>query len=207
MNRSRPSSNASGSSIASSLLVQVRDRDPDAWQQLVRVYGPLVFQWCRRKGLSEEAAADVGQEVFSAVAAGVRKFRREKKGDTFVGWLRQITRFKIADYWRRDKRRPTAIGGSEFRDAIAALPDLNDAPDTDQHAPAPNDRQLIFGHAIQMVRERFTPQTWNAFFRTAVEDQATADVAADLGMTTMAVRQAKSRVLRKLREALAEEFD
>lgn len=211
MNRSRPNSNAaasrSGSSIASSLLVQVRDQDPDAWQQLVRVYGPLVFQWCRRKGLSDEAAADVGQEVFVAVAASIQKFRREKKGDTFVGWLRQITRFKIADYWRRDKTRPNVIGGSEFRNAIAALPD-EDSGDTDEsQVAAPSERQLIFGHAIQMVRDRFTPKTWNAFYRTAVEDQETADVAADLDMTTMAVRQAKSRVLRKLREALAEEIE
>lgn len=206
MNTSDTRFGASGSSIASSLLVQVRDRDPDAWQQLVRVYGPLVFEWCRRKGLSEEAAADVGQEVFAAVAAGIQKFRREKQGDTFVGWLRQITRFKIADHWRRDKTRPAAIGGSEFRDAIAALPALDD-DESDEGEAAPNERQLLFGHAVETVRRRFTPKTWEAFVRTAVDDQNTADVAADLGMTSMAVRQAKSRVLRKLREALAEEIE
>ena len=38
------------------------------------------------------------------------------------------------------------------------------------------------------------------FWLTAVEDRGPADVAARFGVTPVAVRKAKSRVLRRLRE-------
>jgi len=35
---------------------------------------------------------DVAQEVFRVAAASIEKFRRERPGDSFRGWLRGITR-------------------------------------------------------------------------------------------------------------------
>lgn len=55
-----------------------------------------------------------------------------------------------------------------------------------------------------MVRSEFEDRTWQAFWRVAVEGHATAEVAADLGITANAVRQAKSRVLRRLRQELGD---
>ncbi|MEZ6101764.1 MAG: hypothetical protein R3E01_22750 [Pirellulaceae bacterium] len=46
--------------------------------------------------------------------------------------------------------------------------------------------------------------TWDAFWRTAVLGQATADVADELGMTAAAVRKAKSRTLQRLRRQLGD---
>jgi hypothetical protein len=53
-----------GSSISSSLLLRARAHDPEAWRRLVRVYGPLIYSWCRRAGLQAADAADVDQEVY-----------------------------------------------------------------------------------------------------------------------------------------------
>ncbi len=35
------------SSTSTSLLRRVKARDPDAWQRLVNLYGPLVYRWAR----------------------------------------------------------------------------------------------------------------------------------------------------------------
>ena len=48
-------------STSSSLLMRVKGRDPDAWQRLVNLYGPLVYRWAREAGLQDSDAADVMQ--------------------------------------------------------------------------------------------------------------------------------------------------
>ena len=53
-----------------------------------------------------------------------------------------------------------------------------------------------------MIRNEFEDRTWQAFWRVTVECQPSDMVAESLEMTPAAVRQAKSRVLRRLREEL-----
>jgi RNA polymerase sigma-70 factor (ECF subfamily) len=56
--------------------------------------------------------------------------------------------------------------------------------------------------ALELIRRDFEEQTFRAFWRTAVDDRTAAEVATELGTTVDAVYQAKSRVLRRLREEL-----
>ncbi len=58
--------------------------------------------------------------------------------------------------------------------------------------------------ALEQVRLQFEERTWQAFWKVAMEDRPAADVAAELGLSVTSVRQAKSRVLRRLKEELGE---
>lgn len=182
--------------------MRIRDLEPDAWGRLVSIYGPVVYRWCVQSGVRGEDASDVGQEVFRAVADSISKFRRDRSGDTFVGWLRTITRYKIADYRRRQSTDPEAIGGTDFNIVVSQLPD---APVDDSEDELSGDQvnSVLFRRALELIQCEFEPNTWKAFWATAVEGRATKDVGADLNMSDMAVRKAKSRVLRRLRD----EFD
>src|SRR2546429_459226 len=100
-------------STSPSLLARARANQPAAWEQLVDLYAPLVYHWCRRAALGPEDTADVFQEVFRAVARNLSDFRREREGDTFRGWLRTITRNKVRDHYRRHQEGPQAIGGTD----------------------------------------------------------------------------------------------
>src|SRR5690348_3168781 len=86
------------SATSRSLLERLQANDEAAWTRLVVLYSPLVLDWCRRWGLQEHDAADVFQEVFQAVAGHIARFRKERHGDTFRGWLRVITRNKVHDH-------------------------------------------------------------------------------------------------------------
>src|SRR3954451_16054692 len=88
-------------SISNSLLEGVKSRDARAWQRLVDLYGPLVYHWCCRPGLRREDRADIFQEVFRTLAEKIDIFCRDRPGGTFRGWLRTITRNKIADHFRK----------------------------------------------------------------------------------------------------------
>ena len=195
-----PRSIQSGS-ISSSLLVGVRSFRADAWKRLVHIYGPLVYQWCSQAGLSRHDAEDLGQEVFRAVALRIDGFHRNKHGDTFGGWLRVITRHKVTDFWRQKSKRPQTVDGSEFLDQLSS--DDNSPSLGESKVDTATVRGVICERALYLIRSEFRETSWKAFWGTAVEGRATADVAADLHMTSMAVRKAKSRVLRRLRD----EFD
>ena len=181
---------------SASLLCRVRTFDPAAWARLVDLYGPLVYRWCVRARLQPADAADVGQDVFAAVARTITRFRREREGDSFRGWLYTITRNKIRDRVRA--RRPTAVGGSAAQRDLQQLPTPPDVEDDASGA----DRGYLIRRAVELVQRDFEPDTWAAFWRSAVDGQPADEVAAALGMTRNAVYLAKARV----RKRLAEEF-
>jgi RNA polymerase sigma-70 factor (ECF subfamily) len=191
---------SSSTSTHRSLLQRARVHDPAAWERMLALYGPLVLGWCRGWGLREEDAADVFQEVFQSVAAHLAGFHRDRAGDSFRGWLRTITRNKVTDHYRRRQREPAAVGGSEARDRLARV--AGAAP-PDEPGETAAEAGLLH-RALGMIRGEFEPRTWEAFWRTAVDGRAAADVAAELGMTPGAVRVAKSRVLHRLRAELGD---
>ena len=197
-----PGAGPTPGSTSLTLLDRLKQRDPEGWRRHVRLYGPLIYRWCRRGRLQPEDAADVTQEVFRTVAARIDDFRRDRPGDSFRGWLWTITRHKIGDHLRRLRREPDAAGGSDAQERWQQLPDP--LPDDDDAAADFSD---LVHRAMDLVRAEFGDRTWQAFWRATVEGRATKDVAAELGVTPDAVRMAKSRVLRRLREELPDLTD
>jgi RNA polymerase sigma-70 factor (ECF subfamily) len=185
-----------------SLLERVKGDDQAAWDRLVTLYAPLVFQWCRGWELREQDAADVFQEVFQAVVTHIADFHIDREGDTFRGWLRTITHNKVRDHFRRRGREPEGVGGTEAQGRMAEVPQLQESDE--DSAPRGNEEQVLFRRALELIQPEFAERTWQAFWRTAVEGRATADVAAELSMSSGAVRVAKSRVLQRLREELGD---
>ncbi|MBN9119805.1 MAG: RNA polymerase sigma factor [Planctomycetes bacterium] len=183
---------------SATLLDRARNNDAEAWRRLVHLYGPLVDRWCAHKGVYGPDAEDVRQEVFRAVAANLSAFRRDRAGDTFRGWLRAITRHKLLDHFRARSARPEAQGGTDAHHELQNLAEPNLPEDTEE------DLGALYRRALELVRSEFEVQTWQAFWRAAVEGHAPADIAADLGVTPAAVRKAKSRVLLRLRQELGD---
>jgi RNA polymerase sigma-70 factor (ECF subfamily) len=197
----RNGSDLSSAGTPRSMLDCIKANDPRGWERLVALYAPLVFHWCRRHALQESDAADVTQEVFRAVLTHVSTFRKEKPTDTFRGWLRTIFRSKVHDLFRQRGREPAGAGGSDAQAFLAQFP----GPTVGESEPneAIAERELL-ARALAMLRGEFEERTWKAFWHTVVEGRATGDVAADLGMSTGAVRVAKCRVLHRLRDLLGD---
>lgn len=187
---------------SSSLIGRVRLRDPQAWQQLAQLYGPLVYRWARQCGLQDHDAADITQDVFASVARSIDAFRRDQPGATFRGWIWTITRNSVRAHFRNRDRHPAAQGGTDAQQQFANLPallDSDDQPQPDQSTPT------LARRALQLIRSEFEPHTLQAFERVTMFGQSVPDVAAALGMTPAAVRQAKYRVLVRIRQMLADE--
>jgi RNA polymerase sigma-70 factor (ECF subfamily) len=183
-----------------SLLERARGKDPDAWRRLVELYQPLVRFWCRRAGLEAADLEDVLQETFAAAATKLGQFRHDRPGDTFRGWLRKIARNQVLLHFRRGQRRPQAQGGSEARRLLETVPDPLGEAGTEEAAEI----SQLYRRAVEQVRAEFGDLTWRAFWLTTIEDRAPVTLARELGMTPAAIRQAKSRVLRRLKREMGE---
>src|SRR5579871_1298113 len=156
------------------------------------------MHWCDQWSVRGQDADDIRQEVFQAVAVGLDRFHRDQAGDTFRGWLRGITRNKLLDHFRRRQNQPQAEGGTHAQQMIHEV--------AEQELPSDSEEVLggLYRRALELVQSEFENRTWEAFWRSAVDGHAPADVARDLGMTTAAVRKAKSRVLHRLRQEVGE---
>ena len=190
------------SRTSTSWLSRVRHRDPQAWRRLTELYGPLVYHWGRRHGLSAEDASDLTQEVFSAVAGAIERFLHSPEHGTFRGWLWTIARNKLRDHFRRDANREEAAGGTEACLRLASIPEV--WSDESHGATDPGELQRLFRRALDRVRCEFEDRTWQAFWLSTIEQQDTDDIAHQLGLSANSVRQAKSRVLRRLRHELGD---
>lgn len=184
---------------STSLIQRLKTHDAEAWQRLLDLYVPLVFSWCRHSGLQAQDAADVVQEVFRAVLRGIAEFQYRRPTDTFRGWLRTITKNKIRDHFRDQAGIPVAMGGSEahlrFMEVAAMEP--GDSPES---GPVSS----LIRRALELIRAEFEDRTWQAFWLMAVGQQSSTEVAQKMKMTPGAVRQAKYKVLRRLRQELGD---
>jgi RNA polymerase sigma-70 factor, ECF subfamily len=187
--------------LSTTLLDRVKAGQPAAWERLFALYSPLVYGWCRRCDLQAAEAADIAQEVFATVNLRVPDFSRHQGQGTFRGWLRAITRNKIGDFLRRQRRPEHAQGGTQARERIEGIPDPLESTSADDDA---QEERTLVSRAMELVRAEFEPRTWQAFWQVTADGRTSAEVAVELGMTLQAVYKAKSRVLCRLREELVD---
>jgi RNA polymerase sigma-70 factor (ECF subfamily) len=185
-----------------SLLERARASDGAARQRVVQLYRPLVLAWCRG-GVRGTDAEDVAQEVLTSAFIHLGQFRRDRPEGTFRGWLRAITRNQVLLHFRRNQGRAQAEGGSDAWAELQAVVD----PLAGQPQEETADARALYRRAMELVRGDFEEQTWQAFWLTVVEGRSAAVLAPELGMTPAGVRQAKARVLRRLKDELGELLD
>ena len=183
-------------STSLSLLASLRLRDKSAWQTLVHLYGPLVYEWCRRRGLTPDASEVIGQEVFMAVFTSLETFRKSDANGTFRGWLRQITFHKCADYVDGVVRQPKVIGGSDWNTRINEV--ASEEPDDAEQAS--NEVRFLFNRAIDLIRGEFTETNLKVFLEVTANGRPPKDVAAEFGLSINSVYLIKSRILKRLKE-------
>ncbi len=188
-------------STSVSLLDRLKAARPDAsdWNRLQVIYLPLIRRWLGRvPGLGAEAD-DLAQEVFVVVIRELPRFERQREG-SFRAWLRQVTVNRVRTHRRKGRKRPVA-GNDPADGFLDSLADPNG--DLAREWDADHDRH-VFQKLLSIVQPDFSATTWEAFRRFGVEGLPAARVAEDMKLSVNAVIQAKSRILKRLREEAGE---
>jgi RNA polymerase sigma-70 factor (ECF subfamily) len=182
-----------------SLIVRLRDpADAVAWREFVALYEPLVYNLAFRRGLQDADARDLCQEVFLAVGRAVHRWDPDPARGSFRGWLSRIARNLLVNFLTR-QHQPRGSGATSVQELLEAQ------PSADPSATALFEteyRRRVFRWAADEIQGEFTPATWQAFWRTAVEGRPPREVASELGLTVGAVYIARSRVLACLRQRI-----
>jgi RNA polymerase sigma-70 factor (ECF subfamily) len=188
-----------------SLLDRLKHAKPDAaeWRRLQDIYLPLIRHWLSRlTGLHDEVE-DLTQEVLVVLFRELPRFERQRHG-SFRAWLRQIAVNRMWAFCRARRKHPFAEGGSEIEQLLTQLEDPSS--ELARQWDRDHDRQ-VFQKLLALVQPDFAPVTWQAFNRFALDGRSAARVAKELGMSESAVVQAKSRVLKRLREEAGDLMD
>lgn len=180
------------------LLNRIRETDDaEAWAEFARLYGPVVYGFARKRGLQDADAADLVQDVLRSVARNAHRINYDPKRGTFRGWLYTVTRNKVYNFLSANKNRPKAGGDSASQERLDQLAGKSNESEAEWELEY---QRRLSAKAMDRVKHEFQPNTWQAFWGTAVEGRSAAEIGTELKMTAGAVYVAKSRVLARLRD-------
>ncbi|HTI99407.1 MAG TPA: sigma-70 family RNA polymerase sigma factor [Dongiaceae bacterium] len=177
-----------------SLLSRLQDwGDQESWRCFFDTYWRLIYSVARRSGLDDSAAQDVVQETVIGVAQNIHKFRRDPAAGSFKGWLLNLTRWRIADQFRKRKgvgspASPLSVG-DDPGNVPAELEVLWDA----------EWQSNLLQTALERVKNRVRAEHYQIFNLNVVQEWPAAKVAAALEINIGRVYLAKHRVAALLR--------
>ena len=151
---------------------------------------------CALRGLNGEVP-DLVQECCWSWSASFLPSSAQREG-SFRCWLRTIATNQLRECWKRKKRQPGLI--DEAYDFLAQLE--NTASELSRQWDREHDR-FVLEKLFKTVQADFSPATWQAFRRFAVDGLPAKNVASELGINENAVLLAKVRVLKRLRQESA----
>jgi len=181
------------------LLLKLKQdpQDQMAWTDFVSHYGPKVYGWCRKWCLQEADAQDITQIVMLKLAEKMKSFSYDPTR-SFRGWLRTLAHHAWSDFMASRNRHGQGSGDEEVHQLLLTAEARDDLV---KHMEEQYDRELL-EMASARVRMRVAPQTWDAFYLTAVEGLSGAEAAERVGMQVSQVFVAKHRVQKLLREEI-----
>jgi RNA polymerase sigma-70 factor (ECF subfamily) len=177
------------------LLSRLRQdpQDQQAWDEFVRRYRPKIHGWCSAWGLQPADADDVTQNVLVKLAQKMRHFQYDP-ARSFRAWLRTVTQHAWSDFTA--DLQPRAGGGD-----LTGLQTLEARGDLAQRLSEEFDQELLEA-ALESVKGRVAPQTWEAFRLTTMDGLPGAEAGRRLGLLVGTVFVAKHRVQKMLQEEI-----
>ena len=188
-------------STRSSMIVDLQTLSAERWEEFVLLYTPLLRFWICARHVPVSDEDDLLQECLASVASGIHRFNSREADANFRGWLRTIVNRRVADYFRRQNDQPR-----NQSTCLDAVPDRRIRNREEIEA-----EEIAFtklrNRAMELARQSVTQRTWEMFWKSAVEQVPTSEVANEFGVSQAAVRVARGRVLCRLRELLMDETE
>jgi RNA polymerase sigma-70 factor (ECF subfamily) len=166
-------------------------QDQQHWQEFFETYWRLIYGVARKSGLTDAESQDVVQETIITVAKNITKYERE--AGSFRGWLLHITRWRIADQFR--KRAPATVqqrtrGSSRGTATIDRVPD---GFDIDATWEAEWQRHVLQA-ALERLKRKVDAKHYQIFDCLIVKQWPASKVAKSLSVNIAQVYLVKHRL-------------
>ena len=169
--------------------------DQVRWQEFFDTYSKLIYSAARQSGLTDTEAQEVVQETIITVAKSIDKLKYDPAIGSFKGWLLQITRWRIADQFR--KREPGNAKHPRSADdrATATIERVPDSQNVDLDAVWEAEwKENLFEAAIARVKKQIEPKQFQIFDCYVRKEWPAQKVAARLRVNVGQVYLARHRV-------------
>jgi RNA polymerase sigma-70 factor (ECF subfamily) len=173
------------------------------WQEFFDTYWKLIYSAARKSGLTDSEAQEVVQETIITVAKNVDKLKYDPAIGSFKGWLLQITRWRIADQFR--KREPgNAKCARQMDDRLTAtIERLPDSQGDDITALWEKEwQQTLFDAAITRVKRKVEAKQFQIFDCYVRKEWPAQKVAEQLRVNDGQVYLARHRVSALLKKEI-----
>lgn len=170
-----------------SLLGRLKNwEDRQSWEEFAQTYSRLILGVARQSGLTAAEAKDVEQETLLSVARTIHDFESNPERGSFKSWLLNLTRWRIADQFR--KRAPSAFVNDATRTGTGTAT-IERVPD-----PAALDaaweiewRKNLVETALNRIGRRVKPKHIQIFDLYALRRWPAGKVARHLGVSVVQV--------------------
>src|SRR6266487_1574029 len=138
--------------------------DRKHWQEFFDTYWKLIYSAARKSGLTDAEAQEVVQETVITVAKKIDKLKYDPAIGSFKGWLLQITRWRIADQFRKREpgnAKPLCSADDRLTATIERVPDSH-AVDLDA-VWEKEWQDNLFDAAIARVKKKVDPKQFQIF--------------------------------------------
>lgn len=203
-----------------SLIERLADwEDQRSWDDFYQTYWRLIYSVSIKSGLGQDEAFDVVQETVLSVAKQWKKGQvYDPAKGSFKTWLMNITRWRIADQFRKKQRNPAAgfqsggtpDGDGGYRDtATIERLEGEDGEDVLEKMWENEWMANLSEVAIERVKKLVSPKQFQIFHAYVIKDWDPSRVKSELGVSTSQVYLAKHRVgglIKKEIESLKKEF-
>jgi RNA polymerase sigma-70 factor (ECF subfamily) len=184
-----------------SLLARLHDgRDTLAWRTFCDRYEELIRGFARRQGVFGSDADDVVQDVMLSLTKAMPGFSYDPAKGKFRSYLKTVVVRAIS---ARSRQNPSLVSlheGSTHPSPASPSDPVSEPWEVEW-------RQYHLRQAMKAVRAEFNASDIAAFEAYVNEGRDAAVVAHELGIKVDSVYQAKSRVLRRLSQAIAEQVN
>jgi RNA polymerase sigma factor (sigma-70 family) len=177
--------------------------DQRRWQEFFDTYWKLIYSTARKSGLTDAEAEEVVQETVITVAKKIDKLKYDPAIGSFKGWLLQITRWRIADQFRKrdpgNAQRPRPADDRQTA-TIERMPDSNVV---DLEALWEKEwRENLFAAAITRVKKKVDPKQFQIFDCYVRKEWPAQKVAEQLRVNVGQVYLARHRVAAILKKEI-----
>jgi RNA polymerase sigma-70 factor (ECF subfamily) len=167
-------------------MVLAAQRDPHEFAALFTRYWDVVLRYCRLRLLDRQEAEDAASQVFVDAYAGLHRFADRGAEGSFRAWLLTIAHHEVVNRHRYRARHPAS--------PLAAADDVRD------QNPSPEHAAIAAGDMAQVVTLLGQlPARSRGVVELRLAGLTDREIAAVLGISGEAVRQAQSRAVSRLR--------
>lgn len=187
------------STTHATLLARLSNAEDGAWKEFHERYDGLIHSFARRRGLQPADCDDIAQEVLLSLSKTLPGFQYDSSKGKFRSYLKTATLHAI---FKMNGQKRGAINLEDIEQATRAAA-VDDAVDAAWEAEW---RQYHLRQALRVIKSEFNAVDFQAFKRYAIEEGGVQETAYALGVSIDQVYQAKSRIMKRLSQVIADQI-